>query len=68
MRGSSHDKAIREFTIGKDGMHVGRAFRNVTGILSGAPVHVTPGDVERVWSQYDKAVGERRRPETTSGH
>jgi circadian clock protein KaiC len=68
MRGSGHDKAIREFTIGKDGMHVGRAFRNVTGILSGAPVHVTPGDVERVWSQYDKAVGERRRPETTSGH
>jgi circadian clock protein KaiC len=68
MRGSGHDKAIREFTIGKDGMHVGRAFRNVTGILSGAPVHVTPGDVERVWSQYDKAVGERRRPESTSGH
>ena len=68
MRGSGHDKAIREFTIGKDGMHVGRAFRNVTGILSGAPVHVTPGDVERVWSQYDKAVGDRRRPETTSGH
>jgi circadian clock protein KaiC len=68
MRGSAHDKAIREFTIGKDGMHVGRAFRNVTGILSGAPVHVTPGDVERVWSQYDKAVGERRRPESTSGH
>jgi circadian clock protein KaiC len=67
MRGSGHDKAIREFTIGKDGMHVGRAFRNVTGILSGAPVHVTPGDVERVWSQYDKAVGERRRPEITPG-
>jgi len=68
MRGSAHDKAIREFTIGKDGMHVGRAFGNVTGILSGAPVHVTPGDVERVWSQYDKAVSDRRRPESTSGH
>lgn len=67
MRGSAHDKAIREFTIGKDGMHVGRAFGNVTGILSGAPVHVTPGDVERVWSQYDKAVSDRRRPESTPG-
>jgi circadian clock protein KaiC len=66
MRGSAHDKAIREFTIGKDGMHVGRAFGNVTGILSGSPVHVSPGDVERVWTQYDKAVGDRRRPERQS--
>jgi circadian clock protein KaiC len=63
MRGSAHDKAIREFTIGKGGMQMGRAFRNVTGILSGAPMHVSPGDVERIWSQYDKAVGDRRRPE-----
>jgi circadian clock protein KaiC len=64
MRGSAHDKAIREFTIGKGGMQMGRAFRNVTGILSGSPMHISPGDVERVWSQYDKDVGERRRPET----
>jgi circadian clock protein KaiC len=75
MRGSAHDKAIREFTIGKGGMHVGRAFGNVTGILSGSPVHVTPGDLERVWTQYDKAVGDRRRtdrqpdqPEGTLGN
>jgi circadian clock protein KaiC len=62
MRGSAHDKAIREFTIGKGGMQMGRPFRNVTGILSGAPMHINPGDVERVWSQYDKDVGDRRRP------
>jgi len=61
MRGSAHDKAIREFTIGKGGMQMGRPFRNVTGILSGAPVHVGPGDVERIWSQYDKDVGDKRR-------
>ena len=61
MRGSAHDKAIREFTIGKGGMQMGRPFRNVTGILSGSPMHVTPGDVERVWSQYDKDVSEHRR-------
>ena len=67
MRGSAHDKAIREFTIGKGGMHVGRAFGNVTGILSGSPVHVTPGDVERVWTQYDKLVDRRRASETASG-
>jgi circadian clock protein KaiC len=62
MRGSAHDKAIREFTITKGGMQMGRPFRNVTGILSGAPMHISPGDVERVWTQYDKDVGERRRP------
>jgi len=54
MRGSWHDKAIREFTIGKGGMKMGRPFRNVTGILSGSPVHVSPGDVERAWSQFDR--------------
>ena len=64
MRGSAHDKAIREFTIGKGGMQMGRAFRNVTGILSGSPMHISPGDVERVWTQYDKDVGERRRSES----
>jgi circadian clock protein KaiC len=67
MRGSAHDKAIREFTISKDGMHVGRPFGNVTGILSGAPMHVSPGDVERVWTTYDKLVDRRRPPEAASG-
>jgi len=53
MRGSRHDKDIREFNIDASGMHLGRPFRHVTGILSGAPVHVSPGDVERVWSHFD---------------
>ena len=66
MRGSGHDKAIREFTIGKGGMQVGRPFRNTTGIIGGAPMQVSPSDVERVWSQYDKAI-DRRRSETIPG-
>src|SRR5215208_5498802 len=45
MRGSLHDKGIREFTIDKRGMHLGRRFRNVTGILAGTPVHVSPRDL-----------------------
>jgi circadian clock protein KaiC len=53
MRGSIHDKAIREFGIDGSGMHVGRPFRNVTGILSGAPVQVGPEHLERVWSRAD---------------
>jgi circadian clock protein KaiC len=66
MRGSGHDKAIREFTISKGGMQVGRPFRNTTGIIGGAPMQVSPSDVERVWTQYDKAI-ERRRPESIPG-
>jgi circadian clock protein KaiC len=64
MRGSAHDKGIREFNIDKDGMHLGRAFRNVTGILAGTPVHVSPNDLERVWSHFDSEVSERRRGES----
>jgi circadian clock protein KaiC len=53
MRGSVHDKEIREFTIDRDGMHLGRPFRHVTGILAGAPVHVSPGDIERIWAHLE---------------
>ena len=76
MRGSIHDKGIREFTIDRKGMHLGPRFRNVTGVLSGAPMHVSPADLERVWTMHDTDVdtkrkdtssdrrkpGERRRP------
>jgi circadian clock protein KaiC len=61
MRGSAHDKGIREFNIDKDGMHLGRPFRNVTGILAGTPVHVSPADLERIWSHFDADAPERRR-------
>ena len=59
MRGSAHDKAIREFTIDKGGMRMGRPFRNVTGILAGTPVHLSPSDLERVWADLESdAVAE----------
>lgn len=75
MRGSVHDKGIREFTIDQAGMHLGRRFRNVTGILAGTPVHLSPADVERTWMQHDDEVSgragelpgvERRRGERPS--
>jgi circadian clock protein KaiC len=59
MRGSIHDKDIREFTIDADGMHLGRPFRHVTGILAGTPVHVSPGDVERIWSHFEAEISAR---------
>lgn len=35
MRGSWHDKEIREFTIDGKGLHVGEPFREIAGILAG---------------------------------
>ena len=61
MRGSIHDKEIREFTIDRNGMHLGRAFRHVTGILAGTPVHVAPGDIERIWALFDAEIEGRER-------
>jgi circadian clock protein KaiC len=69
MRGSIHDKRIREFNIDGRGMHLGRPFRNVTGILSGTPVHISPADLERVWShvQEDTRTSSRGAPPTDVG-
>lgn len=48
MRGSLHDKDIREFRIDGQGMHIGKPFRNIVGILTGNPVHVPTGEIERI--------------------
>lgn len=48
MRGSMHNKDICEFTIDRNGMHIGRPFRNVVGILSGSPHLVAPNEIERL--------------------
>ncbi len=48
MRGSTHNKDIREFRIDGGGMHIGEQFRNVTGILAGNPVQVPQKDIERL--------------------
>ena len=48
MRGSMHDKDIREFSIDGSGMHIDLPFRGVTGILTGAPVYTQPGEIERI--------------------
>jgi circadian clock protein KaiC len=54
MRGSAHDKQIREFNIDGEGMHIGKPFRNVTGIMSGNPVYVTQGQSERLGQMFDE--------------
>lgn len=52
MRGSMHNKDIREFTIDSDGMHIGKPFVNVTGILSGHPQHIEPREAERIKEMF----------------
>jgi circadian clock protein KaiC len=47
MRGSPHDKEIRELTIDGAGMRLGAPFRTVSGILSGTPVH-SRQEIERL--------------------
>ena len=66
MRGSIHDKQIREFTIDQEGMHLGRPFHHVTGILAGTPVHIAPSDVERIWTMFDaeNAARENENPQS----
>ena len=43
MRGSGHEKQIKEFSISDRGMAVGEPFRNISGILAGQPVY---GDLD----------------------
>ncbi|MBW4658743.1 MAG: circadian clock protein KaiC [Drouetiella hepatica Uher 2000/2452] len=41
MRGSWHDKGIREYTISDNGPEIKEAFRNFEGIISGSPSRIT---------------------------
>ena len=48
MRGSHHDKDIREFTIDENGLHIHQPFRTVFGIMSGNFRHVTFGELKEM--------------------
>lgn len=54
MRGSRHDKNIREFIIDSEGMDIGKPFSNVTGILSGSPVHLNKHELKRLETMFDE--------------
>jgi circadian clock protein KaiC len=53
MRGSTHDKTIREFTIDSAGMHIGKPFRNISGIISGNVVRVSETEDDRISGLFD---------------
>ncbi len=48
MRGSMHDKHIREFFINSTGIHIKKAFRGVAGILGGNPTQISLNDMDRI--------------------
>lgn len=56
MRGSMHNKDIREFIIDGQGMHIGKPFHNIAGILSGTPVLISPGELERLSGLFEEEV------------
>jgi circadian clock protein KaiC len=56
MRGSAHDKDIREFSIDDKGMHIGKPFVNVTGILSNQLTHRPIKEVERLENLFQGEV------------
>jgi circadian clock protein KaiC len=60
MRGSDHDKRIRELHIGSTGSRIGEAFRTTTGIIPGAPIQLLGTESKRVGCALHRARQARR--------
>jgi len=54
MRGSMHDKRIREFTIDGKGMHIGAPFQNISGILTGRPQIERQPEQDRLGAMFNE--------------
>lgn len=64
MRGTSHDKGIREYLIDGHGMHVHAPFRGVHGILTGTPTYTFVEERARLGELFAPAPHE---PEPATG-
>ncbi|NDJ59525.1 MAG: circadian clock protein KaiC [Chloroflexi bacterium] len=53
MRGSMHEKNIREFIIDSTGMHIGEPFRDISGIISGNFTQI-PSEIERIRGLFNE--------------
>ncbi len=53
MRGSWHQKAIREYTIDAGGMQIQEPFHNVSGILSGSPTCTPLVEKQRLAEMFE---------------
>lgn len=52
MRGSWHEKAIREYVIDASGMHIKGTFHGISGILSGNPTQYFEGERDRISGMF----------------
>lgn len=52
MRGSQHNKEIREFTIDSNGLHIGDPFKNVENIILGIPTSTGPSEREHLQEMF----------------
>ncbi len=57
MRGSEHDKEIREYTTDGTGMHIAKPFRIITGIIAGTPTHIQQDESGRISELFKEEVG-----------
>jgi circadian clock protein KaiC len=53
VRGSAHQREIREYVIDDSGMHVRSPFRNVHGIITGTPSYVVGDEKARLDDMFD---------------
>jgi circadian clock protein KaiC len=53
MRGSQHDKQIREFTIDDTGMQIREPFKNVQNIILGIPSSSGPSESEQLGEMFE---------------
>ena len=56
MRGTFHDKGIREYTINGQGMQVQSTFRGVHGILTGAPTYTFNDERARLGGMFEETA------------
>jgi circadian clock protein KaiC len=55
MRGTQHEKDIREYSIDGGGMHIGAPFTGVHGILTGSPTYGYADERARLDTMFDPA-------------
>ena len=52
MRGSQHEKQVREFTIDNDGLHIREPFRNIQNIILGIPSSIGLSESEHLEEMF----------------
>ncbi|MCB0169081.1 MAG: circadian clock protein KaiC [Anaerolineae bacterium] len=53
MRGSQHEKNVREFNIDGQGLHIGLPFKNVENIILGIPARTTLSEVDQLGDMFE---------------